>query len=154
MMAINHNALAITVSLIVLYRLIHSTRASGARAFRGHLPKWDLPARLVVSTSMVLAITAFASKLGPELSGILSPIPVIAWPLIVFAHMQGGRSEAVAAIRGTAAGSIGIIVFYIAISQLITGNNIAMIYLLAFSVSVFSSFAFSAALNQRAVSSG
>src|ERR1700751_5085468 len=38
-------------------------------------PRWDLPAPIFSATAMVLIITLSASVLGPEWSGLLSPIP-------------------------------------------------------------------------------
>lgn len=154
MMALDNNAAAVTVSVIAICLLIYSTQEAGARMSAGRLPKWDLLARLVASTAMVLAVTAFAAKLGPEVTGILSPIPVIAWPLVVFAHVQAGRPEVVSAVRGIAAGSAGIVVFCIAISQLLMSEKIITAYLIAFSASAVVSFAFGVALNQRSVRFG
>jgi hypothetical protein len=90
----------------------------------------------MASTTLVLAVTMFANKLGPEISGILSPVPVIAWPLVIFAHVQGGRAEAVAAIRGTAAGSAGLIAFFLIVSHFVEVGKTLPVYLAAVSASV------------------
>ncbi len=52
--------------------------------FQIHYPRWDLPARVFSATAMVLTVTLSASVLGSQWSGLLSPIPVLAWPLCVF----------------------------------------------------------------------
>jgi hypothetical protein len=55
---------------------------------------------MIAATSMVLLVTASARLLGPQLSGLLSPIPVLAWPLCIFVHAQQ-HSVATAEANGT-----------------------------------------------------
>lgn len=43
---------------------------------------------------MVLLITLSASALGSQWSGLLSPVPFLAWPLCVFVHHQQGSDAA------------------------------------------------------------
>ncbi|MNE66407.1 hypothetical protein D3C80_1619570 [compost metagenome] len=71
--------------------------------------------RMLTATLLLLAITASAKWLGPVVSGLLAPVPVIAWPLAVFAHVQGGRHELGAIVRGNAIGAIGVVAFYPAV---------------------------------------
>ena len=120
--------IAILVSLVAIAIMAHLTREIGLSPSGDGLPVWDLPARLSASTAMVLAITTAAPRLGPTLSGVLSPIPVISWPLIVFAHVQGGRADALAAVRGTAAGALGILVFYIVVAHFVVDNGLVVVY--------------------------
>ena len=77
------------------------------------LPRWAIPMRMLTATLLLLAITASATWLGPVASGLLAPIPVIAWPLAVFAHVQSGRHELAAIIRGNAIGAVGVVGFYL-----------------------------------------
>src|SRR4051812_30020332 len=39
-------------------------------------PSWDLPARMIVATALVLALTGLAPLLGPRLSGLLATYPL------------------------------------------------------------------------------
>ncbi|MNE90387.1 hypothetical protein D3C80_1878930 [compost metagenome] len=48
---------------------------------------------------------------------MLAPIPVIAWPLAVFAHVQGGHQELGAIVRGNAIGAVGVLGFYLAVKS-------------------------------------
>ena len=89
--------------------------SAGSRAVS---TRWDLPARVLISTAMVLVITLSARIIGPRYSGLLSTVPMIGWPLIVFAHVQQGRDEAVAALRGIVRGFPGLVAFYLAIDLL------------------------------------
>jgi hypothetical protein len=80
--------------------------------FQIRYPQWDLPARIFSATAMVLIITLSASFLGAQWSGLLSPIPVLAWPLCVFVHHQQGSDGARAVLRGILEGAYGVLIFY------------------------------------------
>lgn len=80
---------------------------------------WDIPLRMLTATSMLLIITSSAKTLGANLSGIFSPIPVIAWPLTVFSHIQSGRQGLIAIVKGNAIGALGVMVFYLVLKSLI-----------------------------------
>ncbi len=105
--------LALNGVLLVLV-LLRGSDVSDARP-RAVPTAWDLPARVLISTAMVLVITLSARLIGPRFSGLLSAVPMIGWPLIVFAHMQQGRAEALAALLGIARGLPGLIAFYLAV---------------------------------------
>lgn len=59
----------------------------------GGRPSWDLPVRAVCALALVLSLTAIAGWLGPQLSGLLAPFPIIATVLAVFTHAQAGAAE-------------------------------------------------------------
>ena len=56
-------------------------------------PRADLALRAACSIALVLALTAIAGWLGPRLSGLLAPFPIIATVLAVFTHAQHGAEE-------------------------------------------------------------
>jgi hypothetical protein len=56
-------------------------------------PSWDLPMRALCALALVLALTAIAGWLGPRLSGLLAPFPIIATVLATFTHAQHGSRE-------------------------------------------------------------
>ena len=85
--------------------------------FKIHYPRWDLPARVFSATAMVLTITLSASVLGSQWSGLLSPIPVLAWPLCVFVHHQQGSDGARAVLRGILEGAYGVLIFYTIVAE-------------------------------------
>jgi hypothetical protein len=116
--------------------IVHLTeQALGATKLKA-LPKWDLPSRVFASTALVMFVTLFAKSLGAQLSGLLSPVPVIAWPLVVFAHAQGGRANALAVIRGTSIGAIGLIAFFLLVLHFVTTLNLLIVYLFALFASI------------------
>ena len=61
---------------------------------------------------MVVLITFSASVLGSQWSGLLSPIPVLAWPLCAFVHHQQGSGAARTVLRGILEGAYGVLIFY------------------------------------------
>jgi hypothetical protein len=94
-------------------------------------PPWDLPARMIAATSMVLLVTASARLLGPQLSGLLSPIPVLAWPLCIFVHAQQGNDGALAVLRGNLQGAYGVCVFYTVVGMLVRSWDPTLTYTIA-----------------------
>jgi hypothetical protein len=95
-------------------------------------PAWDLPARIATSTAMVLLITLIAPAIGPDFSGLLAPIPVIAWPLIVFVDSQQGAGEATRVVGGLMRGAFGLVAFYAIVGLLLPGWGAPWAYALAF----------------------
>lgn len=83
-------------------------------------PKWDLPARMIAATIFVLLLTSFASALGAQLSGLLSPFPVFGLVLSAFAHHQQGPGAAARILRGQVLGSLAFGSFFLAVALLVT----------------------------------
>jgi hypothetical protein len=67
-------------------------------------PAWDLPLRAGCALALVLALTAIAGWLGPRLSGLLAPFPIIATVLATFTHAQRGTDELLRLLRGLISG--------------------------------------------------
>jgi hypothetical protein len=83
------------------------------------LPRWDLPARIVVATTLVVSVTAAAPALGPRLSGIVASFPVFAVVLTIFAHHHQGKEAARLVVRGLMMGLYGFACFFETISLLL-----------------------------------
>ncbi len=64
------------------------------------VPQWELPARIIVTAVLVLALTGFASVLGPRVSGALSTYPVIISVLGAFSQKRYGPHSTVATLHG------------------------------------------------------
>jgi hypothetical protein len=81
-------------------------------------PTWDLPLRAGCAVALVLTLTAIAGWLGPQLSGLLAPFPIIATVLATFTHAQRGSDEAVRLLRGmvTGFGAFALFFFTLAVS--------------------------------------
>ena len=82
-------------------------------------PAWDLPARMVVAAAFVLALTGVAGRLGPTFTGLLSPFPLFAAVLAVFAHVNDGPASAVAVLRGLMTGLYGFAAFFLVLGLLL-----------------------------------
>lgn len=80
------------------------------------LPRWDLPARMIVATILVLAITGGASALGPRLSGLLATIPLYASILAGFGFQLVGPAAAIRVWRGLLFGLFGFGAFYLVLA--------------------------------------
>ncbi|MCJ2068578.1 hypothetical protein MKK75_07125 [Methylobacterium sp. J-030] len=98
-------------------------------------PRWDMPARLAAATALVLLVSTLAPLLGPGLSGVLSPIPIISWPLIAFARMQDGVGASLDVVRGSAQGAFGVLAFYIGVHTMLGAMDPVLAYALSIAVS-------------------
>ena len=85
-------------------------RPSAARAGR---QRWDLPARVIVGTTIVVGLSAFAPVLGARVSGLAATYPVYVSTLTVFAHRQDGPGAATALLRGLVLGLYGWLGFFV-----------------------------------------
>jgi hypothetical protein len=94
-------------------------------------PRWDLPARMLTATLMVVLLTSAAQSLGPRLSGLLSPLPVFSTILAVFTHHLLGGPAVRALLRGVVIGSFAYAVFFLIVSVLVVPYGIAIAFLLA-----------------------
>jgi hypothetical protein len=72
---------------------------------------WDLPARALAALALVIAISAASGALGPSLSGLLAPFPVITSVLAVFTHAYGGRGQVRVLLRNFLVGFYGFAAF-------------------------------------------
>lgn len=101
--------LACVVALVVAIRLVPAPRVTSGV----HLPWWDLLARMVLATTLVIAITSAAGLLGPRLSGQLATIPLYASILAAFGHTLVGPAAAIRVWRGLLFGLFGFGTFYL-----------------------------------------
>ena len=98
---------------------------------RAALPWWDIPARMLVATAFVLALTTAAPALGSRLSGLLSPFPIYAAVLCVFAHRLQGMGAAMAVMRGLLLGLFSFSAFFAALSLLLEPGGVAVAFAIA-----------------------
>ncbi len=91
-------ALALALGLAALPRPVGEQRVHAAP------PPWDLPLRAACAAAMVVSLTAVAGWLGPQLSGLLAPFPIIATVLATFTHVQRGTDELARLLRGLVSG--------------------------------------------------
>jgi len=73
---------------------------------------WDLPARMVVATVLVVGLTELSGAIGARWTGLLSPFPVYGMILAVFAHRESGGAAAADVMRGLETGMFSFAVFF------------------------------------------
>jgi hypothetical protein len=122
----------------IVAALLRLPATSGRRSTTPH-PAWDLPARVVVGTALVLTLTSVAPLLGPTASGIATTFPVYVSVLSVFAFLHDGRPAALGVLRGLLVGLFGTVGFYAAIHVLVEPAGVGP----AFAVAVATSLAVS-----------
>jgi hypothetical protein len=99
-------------------------------------PSWDLPARMVVATCLVVIITAAAPILGPGWSGILATFPVYLAVMAVFTHRHAGAAAADDVLRGLLAGLYGTAAFYVVVTLGLGSAGIAVTFSAAVAVAL------------------
>jgi hypothetical protein len=122
----------LTLFLVALAALTLGLRAMPAQSVRhvvATLPIWDIPARMLVATTLVVSVTAGASALGPRLSGLLATFPIFATVLAVFAHRLQGSAAARQVLRGLLMGLYGFASFFIVLSLLLPKTSIALAFI-------------------------
>ena len=102
--------------VLVLASLLAAVRAlprAGPDGGPGPAPAWEIPARMLIGTAIVLVLTAAADALGAGLSGVVAIFPTFAAILTVFAHRRDGFAQAVAVLRGLLTGLYGTACFFV-----------------------------------------
>jgi uncharacterized membrane protein (GlpM family) len=94
-------------------------------------PSWDLPARMILATSILLLITTGANTLGSKWSGLLSPFPIFTFVMVTFSHRQGGPTAARRLIQGVSLGLFSYVAFFLVIRLLVERSNLWAVYTLA-----------------------
>ena len=75
-------------------------------------PRWDMPARLAIAAGFVIVQTGIAGWLGPQLSGLVTPFPIVVILLTAFAHHQLGLPAATRVLRGFLVGMYAFAAFF------------------------------------------
>lgn len=82
-------------------------------------PWWDLPARMAVATTLVVALTAAAGLVGAKTAGVLSGFPAFGTILAVFAHRMQGAAMATQVLRGMVLALYGFATFFFVLGSLL-----------------------------------
>jgi O-antigen/teichoic acid export membrane protein len=121
------------VALIVSLQLIPSESPGTASA---PPPRWDVPARMVLATAVVLALTALAPRLGATLSGLLATYPLFAAILTAFGHRLQGAGAAVSVLRGLLFGLFSFVAFCLVLALALVPLGIAGAFVAAIAVAL------------------
>jgi hypothetical protein len=99
-------------------------------------PVWDLPVRGACALALVLALTAISGWLGPQLSGLLAPFPIITTVLATFTHAQRGNDELLRLLRGLVGGFGAFALFCFTLALALHRLDIAASFALATALAV------------------
>ncbi len=111
-------------------------RPSGQPSSAVAHPTWDLPLRGGCALALVLALTAIAGWLGPQLSGLLAPFPIVASVLATFTHTQRGVDETLRLLRGLVTGFGAFALFCFTLALALPAMSIAAGFALATAVAL------------------
>lgn len=104
-------------------------------------PWWDLPARALAAIVMVVVLTAASGALGPHVSGLLAPFPVITSILAVFTQVHDGPEQVKALLRNFLLGFYGFAAFCfvlaVTLPELTTAGAFGLATATAVAVQVF-----------------
>jgi hypothetical protein len=103
----------------------------------GELPWWDLPARGGAALALVIALTSVSGALGPHLSGLLAPFPIVTSVLAVFTHAHGGADQARVLLRSFLVGFYGFATFCFTLAITLDSMGVAA----AFSIALIAALA-------------
>ena len=119
--------------IILVLRFIPQYSAEPVKAAQ---PYWDIPVRMGLATAFVFLLTSTANSLGPQLSGLISPLPIFGCVMAAFTHKQQGPGSAARLLRGIVAGSWAYAIFFVMVGSLITWLNPFWVYGLAVSAAL------------------
>jgi hypothetical protein len=111
-------------------------RAGGEQRVHEQPPSWDLPVRAACALALVLALTAVSGWLGPQLSGLLAPFPIITTVLATFTHAQRGSDELLQLLRGLVGGFGAFALFCFTLALALRRLDIAASFALATAVAL------------------
>jgi hypothetical protein len=117
--------LAAVLALLLGLRLIPRAHVSASIEA---LPGWDIPARMIAATVLVVVLTAAAPMVGPRVSGLLATFPVFAAVLTVFAHRTQGKAAAQQVLWGILVGLFAFAGFFAVIELSIGRAGIALAF--------------------------
>jgi hypothetical protein len=94
-------------------------------------PAWDLPLRMLLATALVVALTAASGAIGARLTGLLTPYPVYASVLALFAGAAGAQ-----VMRGLLSGLFGFVAFFAVLALLLVPGGLVIAFAAAVAVNL------------------
>ncbi|MDO8271264.1 MAG: hypothetical protein Q7U82_04985 [Gammaproteobacteria bacterium] len=91
-------------------------------------PVNDIYLRMAAGAVLVLLVTQFSSRLGPQLSGVFAMFPVMSSVLVVFSHRHSGAVFAVKLLRGMVFGYYAFGVFCFILSLALAKFSVALAF--------------------------
>lgn len=91
-------------------------------------PAWDIPVRVTATFILVATVTSLAHVAGPELAGLVTPIPIITAVLAVFSHSQGGPDVSAVLLRALVRGLVTFVSFFWLVALLLPLAHAAYVF--------------------------
>lgn len=105
-------------------------RLPGQGAPRPH-GRWELPLRMAIATTIVVSITALATRAGPTLTGVLTLAPVSTSTVAAFVLQRAGPFVLVRMMRGLVWGCFSFVAFFIVAGTALTTMATPLAFALA-----------------------
>lgn len=103
----------------ILGGAIHLIRASPYASRRRSAAAWDIPVRMVLAAAMVWGLTSIAARVGPMVSGLLTPFPIVTTILAAFTHRLDGGHAASQLLRSLLIGLFAFAAFLLVVGTTI-----------------------------------
>jgi hypothetical protein len=123
--------IALTALLAVRLMLGRAPAVQAPKGEERAAAAWELPLRIVLSTGLVVGLTAGSRLLGPALSGIFSCLPLVSAIVAVFTHARGGAAAVRSFLTGVVGGSIGTVGFFLVIGACLKAGVMVQTYAMA-----------------------
>jgi hypothetical protein len=94
-------------------------------------PRWEIPARVILVTAIVVAVTSLATTLGARASGVAASFPWIGGALAVFAHRAQGAAAGILVLRGMAIALYSILTFFAVLGFVLTRVDLPLAFICA-----------------------
>jgi len=111
---------AFVLSLLALTVAIRLVGSPGSPESVSGAPYWDIPARALAATVLVVGLSSLAATLGARIVGLIAPFPIYASIMGGFTHGLYGPGASIRLIRGVLMGLYGFVCFYFAVALLAT----------------------------------
>jgi hypothetical protein len=140
-LALDHVSVAVGVCLVLVLAglaicavLLPQSSAESPASFAE--PSWDLALRAACALALVLLLTALSGRLGPHLSGLLAPFPIITAVLAAFTQAQRGPGEALRLLRAMLGGFVAFALFCFTLAIALRSLGVGLSFTLATSVAI------------------
>jgi hypothetical protein len=94
-------------------------------------PRWEIPARVILVTVIVVGVTSAATTLGARASGVAASFPWIGGALAVFAHRAQGAAAGIAVLRGMAIALYSFLAFFAVLGFALTRMDLLLAFICA-----------------------
>ncbi len=120
--------IVLAIVLVLLGGVVAFLPSTRGAHVRVEYPWWDIPARMVVATTLVVGLTTIAPVLGPHLSGVISTFPVYLSVLTLFSHAHIGPAAAAEVLRGSLVGLFGTAAFFVVVVLALSPFGVAVAF--------------------------